>query len=63
MTNTSDIMITKAIGDFFPSIDPDRSFFITLSYEKIISESNILNYDYIGDSFSIGFNKSFHLNK
>ena len=34
-----------------------------LSYEKIISESNLLNYDYISDSFSIGFNKAFHLNK
>ncbi len=63
LTNTSDIIVTKAIGDFFPSIDRDRSFFITLSYEKIISESNLLNYDYISDSFSIGFNKAFHLNK
>jgi hypothetical protein len=63
LTNTSDIMLTKAIGDFFPSIDPDRNFFITLSYEKVFSESNILNYDYIGDSFSIGFNKSIQLNK
>ena len=63
LTNTSDIMITKAIGDFFPSIDPGRSYYITLSYEKIISESNILNYDYIGDSFSIGFNKSIQFNK
>ena len=63
LTNTSDIMLTKAIGDFFPSIDPDRNFFITLSYEKVLSESNILNYDYIGDSFSIGFNKSIKLNK
>ena len=63
LTNTSDIMGTKAIGDFFPSIDPDRSFFITLSYEKILSESNIINYDYTGDSFSIGFNKAVQLNK
>jgi len=63
MTNTSDIMLTKAIGDFFPGIDPGRSFFITLSYEKVFSESNILNYDYIGDSFAIGFNKSIQLNK
>ena len=63
MTNTSDIMLTKAIGDFFPGIDPGRSFFITLSYEKVLSESNIINYDYTGDSFSIGFNKSVQLNK
>jgi len=63
MTNSSDIMLTKAIGDFFPGIDPERSFFITLSYEKVLSESNLLNYDYIGDSFSIGFNKSIQFNK
>ena len=30
---------------------------------KVMSESNILNYDYIGDSFSIGFNKSVQFNK
>ncbi len=63
LTNTSDIMITKAIGDFFPSIDPNKNTFITLSYEKVISESNIMNYDYIGDSFSIGFNRAVQFNK
>ena len=41
VTNTFDIMFTKAIGDFFPAIDPNRSFFINLSYEKVISEANI----------------------
>ncbi len=63
LTSTSDIMLTKAIGDFLPSIDPDRNFFVTLSYEKVFSESNISNFDYIGDSFSIGFNKSIQFNK
>ena len=63
LTNTSDIMITKAIGDFLPIIDPNKDFFITLSYEKVISESNILNYDYMGESFSIGFNKAVQFNK
>ena len=63
LTNTSDIMITKAIGDFLPIIDPNKDFFITLSYERVISESNILNYDYVGDSFSIGFNKAVQFNK
>ena len=63
LTNTSDIMITKAIGDFLPIIDPNKDFFITLSYEKVISESNILNYDYVGESFSIGFNKAVQFNK
>ena len=62
VTNTFDIMLTKSLGDFFPSIDPNRSIFINLSYEKVISEANILNYDYITDSFSLGISKSFKLN-
>ena len=61
-TNTFDIMLTKAIGDFFPAIDPNRSLFINLSYEKVISEANIINYDYISDSFSLSFSRSFRLN-
>ena len=63
LANTFDVMFTKALGDFFPTIDPNRNLFFNFSYEKIISESNILNYDYIADSFSIGFTKSVHLNK
>jgi len=62
VTNTFDIMLTKAVGDVFPSLDPNRSVFINLSYEKVISEANILNYDYITDSFSLGISKSFKLN-
>ena len=61
-TNTTDIMLTKAIGDIFPTLDPNRSFFINLSYEKIISEANMVNYDYITDSFSLSFSKSLRLN-
>ena len=63
VTNTFDLMFTKAIGDIFPSIDRDKNLFINLSYEKIISEANIINYDYIADSYSLSFSKSFHLNK
>ena len=63
LTNTFDIMFTKALGDFFPTIDPNRNLFFNFAYEKIISDSNLLNYDYIADSFSIGFTKSLHLNK
>ena len=61
-TNTFDVMLTKAIGDIFPAIDPNRSLFINLSYEKLISEANLLNYDYIADSFSLSFSKSFRFN-
>jgi len=63
VTNTFDIMLTKAIGDIFPFIDPNKNLFMNFSYEKLISEANILNYDYIADSFSVSFSKSFHLNK
>ena len=63
VTSTFDIMLTKAVCDFFPSIDPNRSILINLSYDKVISEANIMNYDYIADSFSLSFNKSVHLNK
>ena len=62
VTSTFDIMLTKSVGDFFPSIDPNRSILINLSYDKVISEANILNYDYITDSFSIGISKSLKLN-
>ena len=62
VTNTFDIMLTKAVGDLFPSLDPNRGLFVTLAYEKIISEANILNYDYITDSFSLGISKSIKLN-
>ena len=58
-TNTFDIMLTKAIGDIFPAIDPNRSLFINLSYEKVISEGNALNYDYHSDSYSFSLTKSF----
>jgi len=61
-TNTFDVMLTKAIGDIFPAIDPNRSLFINMSYEKLISEGNILNYDYVTDSFSLSFSKSTRLN-
>jgi len=63
VTNTFDVMFTKAVGDIFPFIDPNKNLFMNFSYEKLISEANILNYDYIADSFSVSFSKSFHLNK
>ena len=63
VTNTFDIMLTKSLGDIFPAIDPNRSLFINFSYEKVISEANIMNYDYIADSFSLSFSKALHLNK
>ena len=59
---TTDLMITKAVGDIFPFIDPNRSLFINLSYEKTFSEANIMNYDYLADSFALSFSKGLKLN-
>ena len=61
-TNTFGVALTKAMGDFFPALDPNRTLFLNLSYEKLISESNIMNYDYITDSFTLSFSKSLRLN-
>ena len=61
-STTTDIMITKAIGDIFPFIDPNRSLFINLSYEKTFSEANIMNYDYLADSFALSFSRGLKLN-
>jgi len=63
VTNTFDVMLTKSVGDIFPIFDPNRSLFVNFAYEKVISEANIINYDYIADSFSLSLSKSFHLNK
>ena len=62
-TNTMDISVTKALGDFIPILDPNKNLFINLAYEKIFSEANIMNYDYIADSYSVSFTKGFQLNK
>ena len=56
-------MVTKALGDFVPFLDPKKNLFLNLSYEKVISEANIMNYDYISDSYSFSFSKAFQLNK
>jgi len=61
-SNTFSIGLTKAIGDFFPTLDPNRSTFINLGYEHVVSEANIINYDYEADSYSLSFSKSLKLN-
>ena len=62
-TNTFDVMLIKSLGEIFPALDPTNSIELTISYEKLFSEANIINYDYISDSFSLGMAKSFQLNK
>ena len=34
-SNTLSIGLTKAIGDLFPALDPNRRLFINLSYEEV----------------------------
>ena len=63
LINTTDIIVTKAMGDFFPKYDPNRNLFFSVAYENVISESNILNYDYKAESITLGLTKSVHLNK
>ncbi len=63
VTNTFDLMLTKSIGDFLPIIDPKKNLFINLAYEKVFSEANMMNYDYISDSVSVSLSKSFQLNR
>ena len=63
VANAFDIILVKAVGELIPLLDPKNEISMTLGYEKVISEANIKNYDYISDSYSISFSKSFHLNK
>mgnify|MGYP005724299825 CR=1 FL=1 len=55
-------MLTKAIGDLLPFLDPNRSLLLNLSYENVKSESNILNYDYKSESFTLSLSKTVNLN-
>ena len=59
-TPVGDMIELSAVEKLFGS---NKNLFMNFSYEKVISEANIINYDYIADSFSASFSKSFHLNK
>ena len=61
-SDTFSFSITKAVGDVFPFLDPNRNLFINLSYDNVKSESNILNYDYDSESYTFGISKSAKLN-
>ena len=62
VANTFDVIVLKPLGDFFPFLDPNRNLFINLSYDNVKSESNILNYDYDSESYTLGISKSAKLN-
>ena len=61
--NTLDCSISKALGDFITSLDPNKNLVINLAFEKTFSESNIMNYDYISDAISFSLSKSLSLSK
>ena len=61
--NTVDLSISKALGDFITSLDPNKNLVMNLAFERTFSESNIMNYDYISDAVSFGLSKSFDLSK
>ena len=61
-SDTFSLGLTKALGDFFPFLDQNRTLFINLNYESVKSESNILNYDYDSESLTLNLSKSMSLN-
>ena len=52
----------KKASIYEQTLDPNGSTFINLGYEHVVSEANIINYDYEADSFSLSFSKSLKLN-
>ena len=61
VANTFDIIVLKPLGDFFPFLDPNKLINLSFSYDKTISEANIINYDYVAESFGFGISRSFNL--
>ena len=61
VANTFDVIVLKPLGDFFPFLDPNKLINLSFSYDKTISEANIINYDYIAESFGFGISRSFNL--
>ena len=42
-------------------LDPNKLINMSVSYDKTISEANIINYDYVAESFGFGISRSFNL--
>tara|TARA_Y100000591_G_scaffold68609_1_gene56819 strand:- start:477 stop:1772 length:1296 start_codon:yes stop_codon:yes gene_type:complete len=61
IANTFDVIVLKPLGDFFPFLDPNKLINLSVSYDKTISEANIINYDYVAESFGFGISRSFNL--
>ncbi len=63
VANTFDIILLKPLGDFLPFIDPNGLIDLSFSYDRSVSEANIINYDYEAESFAFGISRSFNLRR
>ncbi len=61
VASTFDVIVVKPLGDFLPFLDPNKLINLSFSYDKTISEANIINYDYESESFGFGISRSFDL--
>ena len=61
IANTFDVIVLKPLGDFFPFLDPNKLINLSFSYDKTVSEANIINYDYVAESFGFGISRSFNI--
>ena len=61
VSNTFDIILLKPLGDFLPILDPNKLINLSLSYDKTVSEANIINFDYEAESIAFGISRSFNL--
>ena len=61
VSNTFDVIVLKPLGDFLPFLDPNKLINLSFSYDKTVSEANIINFDYEAESFAFGISRSFNL--
>ena len=61
IANTFDVIVLKPLGDFLPFLDPNKLINLSFSYDKTVSEANIINFDYEAESFAFGISRSFNL--
>ena len=63
VASTFDVIVVKPLGDFLPFLDPNKLINLSFSYDKTISEANIINYDYEAESIGFGISRSFDLRR
>ena len=61
ISNTFDVIVLKPLGDFLPFLDPNKLINLSFSYDKTVSEANIINFDYEAESLAFGISRSFNL--